>query len=88
MSELDNELLDIVVFGISMERIPTTPAAGLAICTLKTCRWVGSLSESVVIRGLAFCPLCSCACEAESECDEPIILHASGEMFDPLAITK
>lgn len=70
-----------------METIPTSPSR-IVICTLSTCRWIGSLSEADLVHGLAYCPVCSCACEVESACDEPIILHASGAAFDPLAITK
>lgn len=68
------------------EQIPFQPSR-LAICTLKTCRWVGTLSEADMVCGLAYCPVCSCACSIDEPCDEPIILHASGE-FDPLADTK
>lgn len=69
------------------ERIPTTPSR-LAVCMMRSCGWAGSISDAIEIRGIGYCPVCSCACEIESACDEPIILHASGSAFDPLAITK
>ena len=69
------------------EKIPFPPQP-VVICTLRTCRWVGPLSEATVIRGHVFCPLCSCACERDEPCDEPIILHSSGGSVDPLAVTK
>jgi uncharacterized protein YcgI (DUF1989 family) len=72
------------------ERIPTAPSR-LVICSLKTCRWVGTLGEADLVGGLAYCPRCSCACDADTPCDEPVVIHivdAVGSNFDPLAITK
>jgi hypothetical protein len=68
------------------EKIPTAPSR-IVICTDYSCRWVGAIGEADMVHGLAYCPVCSCACERDETCDEPIILHAGGR-FDPLAATK
>lgn len=79
--------VDSCPLGYAMpEQIPTAPTR-IAYCTLPTCRWAGSLDDAIVISAVAFCPNCSCACESDEPCDEPIILHATGK-FDPLADTR